>query len=335
MIPHGFHFASPLFFLFYLVLGLFLVKQSSLKTGALPFSSLTLFDSLDKTLRQRFSFIPNMLFIFSFILAVMALARPQITNQLTENFTQGIDIVLALDTSGSMKGLDFELDGNEATRLDVVKKVVADFVDKRPYDRLGMVVFGDYAYTQSPLTTDGATLKSYLSRIEIGIAGDGTAIGNAIATGVKRLKDQKTKSKIIILLTDGKSNAGEITPDMASQIAHDLGIKIYTIGVGTMGPVPYYEDSLFGKRKAYAEMDYDEEALQNIAKATGGLSFHAKNTQELENIYTEIDKLEKTEIKIKQYQESKELYAYCLIPALFLFVAALLLSRTYFMRVTA
>jgi Ca-activated chloride channel family protein len=266
-------------------------------------------------------------------LLIMALARPQSGTTSTEIITEGVDIMLCLDTSGSMNALDFQLENKRVNRLQVVKKVVDEFIRGRQNDRIGMVVFAEEAFTQCPLTLDYGVLLSFLDRLEIGMAGDTTAIGSALATCVKRLKDLKSKSKVIILLTDGRNNTGTISPATAADIAKTHGIKVYTIGVGTEGEAPFLVDSLFGKHYVYQKVDLDEETLKEIAQKTGGRYFRATNTEALKTIYQQIDKMEKTEAKVKEYMEYAELFKYFLIPALCLILLEILLANTRFMKI--
>ena len=261
-------------------------------------------------------------------LLILALARPQAGNRTTEVLTEGVDIMLCLDTSGSMNALDFTLDSKRVNRLQAVKKVVEEFIRGRQNDRIGMVVFAEEAFTQCPLTLDYGVLQSFLEKLEIGMAGDRTAIGSALATCVKRLKDLKSKSKIIILLTDGRNNTGSITPATAADIAKTCGIRVYTIGAGTEGEAPFLVDSPFGKRYVYQRVDLDEETLQEIAQKTGGAYFRATNTEALKKIYQQIDKMEKTEARIKEYMEYEELFAWFLIPGLCLVLLEILLANT-------
>ena len=266
-------------------------------------------------------------------LLIMALARPQSGTTSTEIITEGVDIMLCLDTSGSMNALDFQLENKRVNRLQVVKKVVDEFIRGRQNDRIGMVVFAEEAFTQCPLTLDYGVLLSFLDRLEIGMAGDTTAIGSALATCVKRLKDLKSKSKVIILLTDGRNNTGTISPATAADIAKTHGIKVYTIGAGTEGEAPFLVDSLFGKHYVYQKVDLDEETLKEIAQKTGGRYFRATNTEALKTIYQQIDKMEKTEAKVKEYMEYDELFKYFLIPALCLILLEILLANTRFMKI--
>lgn len=279
------------------------------------------------------SFLPLLLRFMLLTAVIVGLARPQLANKTTEILSEGIDILLTIDTSGSMKALDFKLNQSEVDRLDVAKSVIKDFISRRSHDRIGMVVFGEKAYTQCPLTLDASTLFQFLNWIQIGIVGDGTAIGNALATSVKRLKDQKTKSKIIILLTDGRNNAGEVDPLTAAQIAKEFGIKIYTIGIGSHGPVPYPQETPLGVRRIFAKLDFDEKTLQKIADLTEGRYFRATDTQELETIYETIDQLEKTEVKVKEYLEVEELYPPVVFLAMVFLLIEVVLSQTIFLKI--
>jgi len=329
-----FQFHDPYYFALLIILPvIYLVYRHAYGLIKIRFSSVKLFSGVDRSIKEKFQFVVPFLRVLALALLIAALARPQIGNQTTEVLSEGVDILLTIDTSGSMKALDFHLRDSEANRLDVVKKVVDDFIYRRKYDRIGMVVFGDQAYTQCPLTLDYNILRSFLRWIRIGIVGDGTAIGNALGTSIKRLKDQKTKSKIIILLTDGRNNSGEISPITAAEIAKEYGIKIYTIGVGSQGPVPYPEKTPFGVRKVYAQLDLDEETLKEIASITGGQYFRATDTDELDEIYQQIDQLEKTEVKIKEYNEFYELFMWFILGGIIVLGSEIILSRTVFQRI--
>lgn len=274
--------------------------------------------------------LPFFLRALVLMFVIFALARPQIPKGMTEVKTDGIDILLVLDTSGSMQALDFKLNGKRVMRLDVVKKVVRDFVEKRRYDRMGLVVFGEEAFTQCPLTLDHGMVAGLMQDVRIGMAGDATAIGSAIAIGTKRLKDLKSKSKVMVLLTDGRSNAGNISPENASQLAKTFGIKIYTIGVGTEGKAPFLVDGLFGQQTVYQQVDLDEGTLKKIAEITGGKYFRATDTESLVGVYDEIDQLEKTEIKAKDLVDYEERFAKFGVLALFFLALEMLLSETRF-----
>jgi Ca-activated chloride channel family protein len=267
-------------------------------------------------------------------LLIVALARPQRGSRQVSIRTHGINIILAVDLSESMAALDFKEKDKIVNRLQAVKGVIRDFISKRNGDRIGMVVFGSNAYTQLPLTRDYNTLSSILERLKIGSAGKSTAIGDAIGISLKRLKDIKSKSNIIILLTDGRSNSGELSPDAATEIAVQHKVKIYTVGVGSKGEAPFLiHDPVFGDRYVYQKVDIDENTLENIARKTGGLYFRAEDTKGLNQIYATIDRLEKTEVKVKTYDNFKDLYQYFLIPALVLLGGWILLSNTRFLSV--
>ena len=265
-------------------------------------------------------------------LLVLTAARPQLYNVSRDVRSPGVDIMLCLDTSGSMEALDFKLGDEPVTRLTAVKKVVSDFIKKRETDRIGMVVFGDEAFTQSPLTIDKGLLLGLVEKMEIGMAGDRTAIGSAVAIGGKRLKDLKAKSKILIVLTDGRSNAGEIPPLAAAEAVRAMGVKIYTIGVGGKGPAPFRVKTPFGTRLVHQQVDLDEETLKKVAETGEGRYFRAADSRELSKIYDMIDRAEKTDVKVKEFFHFKELYAWLLVPALLLFGLEILLN-TWILRV--
>jgi len=325
-------FASPLFLLGLLLIPFLILFEKKRRRGFVFFSSLALIEDTPRDQRRLFLYFPFFLRLLALLLLFMGLARPQLANQRTEVTSEGVDIVLAIDTSGSMQALDFKIGGEEVDRLSVVKQVVADFIKHRISDRIGMVIFGEFAYTQAPLTLDYDVLKSFLDQVEIGAAGDATAIGDGLALSVKRLKDLNSKSKVVILLTDGRSNAGRITPEKAAELASTYGIKVYTIGVGTRGAVPFPEQTFFGIRQILVQLDIDEETLQKIADKTGGQYFRATDTEGLKKIYETIDKLEKSEAKVKHFQEYRELFRYFVIPALFLLFLEVLLKETLLKR---
>lgn len=267
------------------------------------------------------------------LLLVIALMRPQSGSTTTEILSEGVDIILCIDTSGSMRAMDFEIEGKRVNRLDVVKKVVREFIDNRKGDRIGMVVFGAEAFTQAPLTLDHGILSYFLDRMEIGMAGDATAVGSAIGTAVKRLKDIESKTKLIILLTDGRNNAGVLPPEKAAEIAKTHAIKIYTIGAGTKGQAPFPMDTIFGQRLVYQPVDLDEDTLRKVAELSGGQYFRATDTNSLKDIYARIDAMEKTEVKVKQHTEYTELFPWFLVAALFLFLMEIVLTHTRFRKI--
>jgi Ca-activated chloride channel family protein len=278
--------------------------------------------------RQIRDKIPMLLRTVCLILLVMGAARPQFYNMSREIRSSGVDIMLSLDTSGSMQALDFQLDGDPVSRLIAVKKVVSEFIKKREMDRIGLVVFGEEAFTQSPLTLDKGLLLGLVEKMEIGMAGDSTAIGSAIAIGGKRLKDLKAKSKILILLTDGRHNAGDVTPEQAAEAVRALGVKIYTIGVGGDGPAPFRVNTMFGTRIIHQRVDLDEVTLKKVARIGGGEYFRAADSKRLSEIYEIIDREEKTDVKVKEFFHFRELYPYFLIPAIILLGLEIFLKTT-------
>lgn len=330
-----FQYASPYWrYCVVLLVPLFFYELRKLHLTRLAIPSGEIVVRRKKTLKAELEFVPPLLKMIAMALILFALARPQIGNQNTDVHSEGIDIVLALDTSESMHALDLQLDGKEADRMQVVKSVVKDFIDGREYDRIGMVVFGAQAYTQCPLTLDYDILKGYLDLIDVGIAGDATAIGNALATSVKRLIASQAKSRIVILLTDGDNTAGEVSPQAAAELAKDEGIKVYTIAVGSRAKtVPYPVKTPYGRQVRNVELSVDEDTLKKIAETTGGRFFRADTTDTLKSIYQTIDKLEKTDVKVEKFTEFDEQYLTYLIPGLIFLLASWILKQTIFLRV--
>jgi Ca-activated chloride channel homolog len=262
-------------------------------------------------------------------LVVVALARPQLGTASTKVHREGVDVVLAVDVSGSMLAEDFTVGDKRANRLDAVKDVVRGFVTARPEDRIGLVVFAARPYTQAPLTLDHGWLLQNLERAKIGMIEDGTAVGSALATATNRLRASTAPSKFVVLLTDGQSNAGRITPQTAADAAAALGIKVYTIGAGTRGMAPYPVQDLFGNTVYRpVQVDVDEPTLEAIAKTTGGRYFRATDTESLRDIYKEIDAAEKAPFEAPQYLEHREMYAWLVWPALLLLLVEVGLAET-------
>lgn len=278
------------------------------------------------------SCFPMLIRCLALALAIIALARPQAGPRGRSRSVDGLDIQLVIDTSGSMKAQDFALEGRRPTRLEVVKAVIEKFIAARTDDRIGLVVFGTEAFTQAPLTLDHQLLEQFLKHIQISMAGDATAIGDGLATAVKRLSgdDSKTpansQGKIVILLTDGANNAGRIDPLSAAEAAKALGIKVYTIGVGSRGKVPIESNG----RIVQVEVDIDEGLLTRIAEMTGGRFFRAADTQALMNVYAEIDRLEKTRNRAPVREVRRELYASFVWPALMLLLLDVLFALSRF-----
>lgn len=316
-----------------IMLGLVIFARKRQKISVFKFSSTDIASSLNSTWKSRFRKIPYILRLIVLILFFVALAGPQSVLEETVHESEGIDIVLTIDSSGSMAAEDFIINNKRFNRLAIVKKVVQEFVEERKNDRIGLVTFARLAYTVSPLTTDHSWLLTNLLRVELGMIQDGTAIGSAIASSIARLKDSDAKSKVIILLTDGVNNSGKMNPVEAAHIAEAYGIKIYTIGTGTKGPVPFPSRDPWG-RKIYqrAVIELDEAMLNEVAKVTGGKYFRATDTDSLRRIYEEIDDLEKVKITEYGYREYKELFSYFLIAALIVLSTESVLANTIFLR---
>ncbi len=288
------------------------------------FSSLTPFSEISSTRKERARHLPFILRMAALALLIFALARPQSTSHGENVYSEGIDIVLALDISGSMIAEDFH-----PNRVEAAKAVAQEFINGRTNDRIGLVIFSSESFTQCPLTVDYAVLKNLLKVVKPGMIEDGTAIGLGIANAVNRLKDSKSKSKIIILLTDGVNNRGEIDPTTAAQIAASYGIRVYTVGMGTIGEAPYPAQTPFGIRYQMMPVDLDENALMKIAALTDGKYFRATDNTTLEKIYKEIDRLEKTRIEVRSYRRFAELFYPYVGLALFLLMVDIGISKTW------
>ena len=328
-----FQFEDPWLLLFMLMLPYMALKGKKKQQATINYSSIGTLQSIRTAQVDFFSALPLLLRILSVMLLILALARPQEGHKSQEILSVGVDIMLALDTSGSMQALDFIKNEKRDTRLAMVKDVVSKFIENRPNDRIGMVVFGSEAYTQCPLTLDQGILQSFLSKLDIGMAGDSTAIGSAVGIAVKRLKDLESDSKVIILLTDGRNNAGSLPPVQAAQTAKAFGIKIHTIGVGTHGKAPFLVNSIFGQRYVYQEVDIDENTLKEISNLTGGQYFRATDLESLKSIYKQIDQMEKSEVKVLDHSEYTELFHYFLIPGILLLLTEIILSNSILRRI--
>jgi len=301
-----------------------------LKGGAsLRISSVSGVADAPKTVRYWLRHVPFALRIIALALLIVALARPQGVEENARTNTEGIDIVLAIDVSGSMLARDFKPD-----RITAAKEVAGDFIADRTGDRLGLVVFAGEAFTQSPLTTDQGTLQTLLGRIRSGLIEDGTAIGNGLATAINRLRESEAKSKVIILLTDGVNNRGEIAPLTAAEIAKAQGIRVYTIGVGTQGMAPYPAVDMFGNRTfVQQQVEIDEKTLREMAAHTGGSYFRATDKAKLKAIYDEINRLEKSKIEVLSHITRHEHYLNWVLAALALLAVEFLLSRFVLNRI--
>lgn len=330
-----FRFASPVFFTVLAVIPavIFYRKRNGIRP-AMRISALGSTGDLQESFFVKTRWIVPFFKYLALGLLVTAMARPQWGTKQVSTLTEGINIILAVDISESMAALDFKRQGKIVNRLEAVKGVIRDFIAKRNGDRIGMVVFGSNAYTQIPLTRDYNTITLMLDRIKIGAAGKSTAVGDAIGISLKRLEDIKSKSNIIILLTDGRSNSGELSPEVATEIAAEKNIKIYTVGVGTKGKVPFLiNHPVFGERYIYQQVDFDEKTLGYIADKTGALYFKAEDTKGLQKIYDTIDKLEKTKVKVKTFAEYNELYSYFLFCGFAVLVLWIILSNTRYLRI--
>ncbi len=275
------------------------------RSASVRYSDLSLVRTGKISFRQRYRPYLFVLRLLALAFLFIAMARPQSGTEQREVDAEGVDIMMALDVSGSMRAEDFKPNN----RLFVAKEEIGKFIDRRTNDRIGLVVFAKYSFTQCPLTLDYGIVKEFLEQVDFDIIdGTATAIGMALANSVNRLKDSEAKSKLIILLTDGVNNAGEIDPLTAANVAKTMGVKIYTIGAGKPGNAMYPVQTIFGTRYQYQPNEIDEKSLTEIAERTGGKYFRARSEIELEQIYTEIDELEKTKIHVHEYTQYQELF---------------------------
>lgn len=305
-------------------------RQRQVAAPTLPYPMLEAVRAVGPGRRARWRWLLPALRLAALALLIVAAARPQLGRAASEVRSEGIDIMLAVDVSSSMLAEDFQLDGGRANRLDAVKSVVREFLAKRPNDRVGLVLFAARPYTQAPLTLDHGWLLANLDRAQIGLIEDGTAVGSALATAIGRLEASEAKSKVVILLTDGQSNAGKVPPLTAAESAKALGYRVYTIGAGTRGTAPYPQIDPFG-RKIYVNMpvDVDEDTLAKVAEATGGRYFRATDTESLRQVYADIDQLETTSQEGLQYLDYDELYVWFGLAALLLLAGEALLAQSW------
>jgi Ca-activated chloride channel family protein len=324
-------FAHP-----WILLGLAIVPAlawwlwSKNRSTALQYSDLRLVRGLPRSMRLQMRLLPSILKLLALALLVIAAARPQTSRQTEIVRGKGVDIILALDISGSMAALDFEPEN----RLEAAKQVIKTFIEERRYDRIGLVVFAQDAFSQSPPTFDYDVLRQLLNEIalapDLGLD-DGTAIGMGLIQAAGMLQESDAKSRVIILLTDGVNNAGEIDPLTAAQAAAALDIKVYTIGMGRPGQVPFpVNDPLFGRTTRLIESEIDEDTLQRIAETTNATYFRATDTSGLRQIYEEINRMEKSEVELQVFTRYKELAGWLLFPALVLLVIDMVLRYTWF-----
>ncbi len=286
--------------------------------GRMRYSDVSLFEGAPRSWTVRLRALPTGLRMAALALGILALARPQIHNTIRTQTAEGIDIMMVLDASSSMQAEDFR-----PNRFEAARDVAASFVEGRVSDRVGLIVFSAAAYTQVPLTLDYGFLKRMLNRVQIGVVKDGTAIGTALATAVNRLKETESKGKVVVLLTDGRNNRGEMDPATAADIARTLGVRVYAIGIGA-------STSASGSNNP--ESSVDEEMLRTVASTTGGRYFSASSKEALQRIYDEIDELEATEIDERVYTDRHEQYPWFLVPAGLLVLLEILLSTTLFRR---
>jgi Ca-activated chloride channel family protein len=306
------------------------LKKRRRRSASVKYSDLKIVRRSAGSGRQKFRFLLTAFRIIAITSLVVAFARPQSGTESREVSARAIDIMLALDVSGSMKAEDFK----PLNRLHVAKEEIKRFVKKRTNDRIGLVIFSQSSFTQCPLTLDYGVLLNFLEQVRFGMIQDGTAIGMALANCVNRLRESPSKSKVIILLTDGVNNAGEIDPLTAAGIAKTMAVKIYAIGVGKPGNAMYpVDDPIFGKRYVYLPNEIDEESLREIASKTGGRYFRARSEKELEEIYDEIDQLEKTEIKVSEYVQYRELFPFFVYLGLGFLILEMVLGQTIFRKI--
>lgn len=332
--PEQFGFAYPWVLWLLLLLPILAIMKGRLGGDpAVTFSATAPLAELGRRRRSRAGAFLAALSHLAMACFIVALARPQLGSTLTRTQASGVDIILAIDVSRSMLAEDFTIGGQRSNRIEAVKNVTERFIRQRPNDRIGIVAFAGRPYLVSPITLDHDWLIANLDRLQIGLVEDGTAIGSAIALSANRLKDKEAKTKIIVLLTDGDNNSGRVTPLTAAEAARALGIRVYAIGAGTHGPVPFPLQDPFG-RTVYrqVEMEFGEDELRQIASITGGEYFRATDTKSLEGVFTAIDQLEKTKIEIERFAQYRDLFPWLLVIGLTLLSAEISLSHTLWRR---
>ena len=310
------------------LLGAWEVWRLLKRNPGMRFSTIASVKEIPSSFWVRIRWMPVLLRMAALALGILALARPQDRNTVVERFAEGVDIMLVLDTSTSMRAQDFE-----PNRFEAAREVGAEFIRGRTSDRVGLIVFAAKAYTQAPLTLDYSFLQEMLKEVEVGVIEDGTAIGTALAMAVNRLKETEAKSKIIILLTDGQNNRGEIDPVTAAEVAEAVNVRTYTIGVGAYGEAPFIIDHPFaGRQRRMVPVEIDEDMLREVAEKTGGQYFRATNKEALSTIYKQIGELEKTKVEERIYTDFSERYHEFLWPAFGLLLLEILLSTTRLRR---
>ena len=332
-------FAQPWFLLLLVAIPLLAyLRGKSGPAAALTFSSTSALQALGKTSAARTGKFLRALMLLSLALFAVAMARPQLGKSLTEVEASGIDIVLALDVSGSMLTKDFTIGGESATRIDAIREVTRKFIEARPNDRIGIIAFAGRPYVVSPMTLDHDWLLKNLDRVKIGLVEDGTAIGSGMSAAANRLNDKRSKSRVIVLLTDGENNTGKIPPNTAAEAIKALKIHFYAIGAGINGvaPTPVFNPQngkpltdMFGNVMYQNQrVHFNEAGLKEVAKIADGQFFRATDTKSLEQIFADIDKLEKTTVSVKKYQQYRDLFPICIASGLGLLLVQLLLSQT-------
>ncbi len=319
-------FAHPEFFWILLIVPIYVAwyiwKHKTLN-ATMQMSSLRPFDGMAKSWKSYLRHLPMVLRMLAICAVVMVLARPQSSDSYRDEKTEGIDIVISMDISGSMQALDFT-----PNRLEAAKDVAIRFVNGRPNDNIGLVIFAGESFTQCPLTTDHTVLTNLFADVKMGMLEDGTAIGMGLATAVSRIKDSKAKSKVIILLTDGDNNRGSVSPLQAAEIAQTFGVRVYTIGVGSKGTAKMPVNTAFGVQYQEFEVKLNEELLSEIANLTGGKYFRATDKKSLEAIYAEIDQMEKTILEVREFTKRTEEYLPFAVLAMLLLLAEIVLRNT-------
>ena len=304
--------------------------------AALEYSNVDLIRQLGRATRSRPGGLAAGASLAALALLILALARPQLGGSNTAVHASGVDIMLALDVSGSMQSLDFKLEGQPASRLDVVRSVVRRFIAARPNDRIGLTIFAGVPYLISPVTLDHGWLLGSLDQVQIGDVEDGTAIGSGLATALNRLRTESAKTRLVILMTDGQNNSGQIPPVTAAEAAAALGVKVYTIGIGIRGEAPMPVTDAFGRRRIIMEkVDVDEDTLRTIAAKTGAKFYRATDTDSLNHIYADIDRLEKTAFTVHTFEHWQELFPLLAAAGLALLAAGLLIDHTLRRRLPA
>mgnify|MGYP001007736199 CR=1 FL=1 len=324
-------FKNPeyLFFLLLLIpIVYWYIREMHKSDASLQISSHRNLQTKQKSLKIKLLHVPFILRSLAILMVVIALARPQASNSWRTESTEGIDIMIALDISGTMMAEDLK-----PNRLEAAKNVASQFILSRPNDNIGLVVFASESFTQCPLTTDHAVLINLFNGVNYGLIDDGTAIGLGLANAVNRIKESKAKSKVIILLTDGSNNRGDIAPITAAEIAQSFGIRVYAIGVGSYGKVNIPVQTPMGMQYQLMDSEFDEKSLQNIAAMTGGHYFRATDNAKLRSIYQEIDQMEKTKINVREYnKKNEEFYLFALLAFVFL-LSEIVLRNTLLKRI--